>query len=66
MIIIQYDLENIDVAYEISDALKNKISEPYIFIPKNFWVLQNVEKEYLTHIRDEINKILESGDDNAL
>lgn len=66
MMIIQYDLENIDVAYEISDALKNKISEPYIFIPKNFCVLQNVEKEYLTHIRDEINKILESGDDNAL
>ena len=40
------------------------IPDKVIVLPKELWILQDVNKEYLTHIRDEINKILESGDDN--
>jgi hypothetical protein len=51
---------------DIYHNLIKQVSEKIIVLPKDLWVLQDVNKEYLTHIRDEINEILESGDNNAL
>ena len=68
MIIIQWDPETIesDVMSDIYHNLIQQVSEKIIVLPKDLWVLQDVDKDYLTHIRDEINEILESGDNNAL
>jgi hypothetical protein len=68
MIIIQWDTKTIDpdVMGDIYHNLIKQVSEKIIVLPKDLWVLQDVNKEYLTHIRDEINEILESGDNNAL
>jgi hypothetical protein len=68
MIIIQWDTKTIepDVMSDIYHNLIKQVSEKIIVLPKDLWVLQDVNKEYLTHIRDEINEILESGDNNAL
>ena len=44
--------------------LIKQVSEKIIVLPKDLWILQDVDKNYLLHIRDEINKILESGDNN--
>ena len=66
MMIIQWDPETIDPEdmYNIYNSLRDTIEDKIIVLPKDLWVLQDVDKKYLTHIRDEINKILESGDDN--
>lgn len=64
MMIVQYDLEDIDIAHAVTELLQDKIDEKFLFIPKNLWVLQDVKPEYLIEIRDKINKILESGEDN--
>ena len=66
MMIIQWDPETIDPEdmYDIYNSLRDTIEDKIIVLPKDLWVLQDVDKKYLTHIRDEINEILESGDDN--
>ena len=64
MMIIQYDLEDIDIAQEISEYLYKKTDEDFLFIPKNFWILNNIEPEYLVELRDKINEILEKEDSN--
>ena len=66
--IIQWDTQTIDPStmQEIYKEMIKTIPDKVIILPKELWVLQDVNKEYLTHIRDEINEILESGDDNAL
>ena len=68
MMIIQWDPETIDPEdmYDIYNSLRDTIEDKIIVLPKDLWVLQDVDKKYLTHIRDEINKILESGDDSVL
>lgn len=68
MIIIQWETKTI-APDEMSDIYQNlikQVSEKIIVLPKDLWVLQDVNKEYLVHICDEINEILESGDDSAL
>ena len=68
MIIIQWDTKTIapDEMSNIYHNLIKQVSEKIIVLPKDLWVLQDVDKNYLLHIRDEINKILESGDDSVL
>ena len=68
MMIIQWDPETIDPEdmYDIYNSLRDTIEDKIIVLPKDLWVLQDVDKKYLTHIRDEINGILESGDDSVL
>lgn len=68
MIIIQWDTKTIapDEMSDIYNNLIKQVSEKIIVLPKDLWVLQDVDKDYLAHIRDEINEILESGDDSAL
>lgn len=64
MMIVQYDLEDIDIAHAVTELLQDKIDEKFLFIPKNLWILQDVKSEYLVEIRDKINKMIESGEDN--
>lgn len=66
MMIIQWDINTIDPStmHNIYEEMIKFIPDKIIVLPKDLWVLQDVNKEYLTHIRDEINEILESGDDN--
>lgn len=66
MMIIHWDPTTIDPEEmgHIYNNLCDTIEDKIIVLPKDLWVLQDVNKEYLTHIRDEINEILESGDDN--
>ena len=68
MMIIHWDPETIDPedTHDIYNSLRDTIEDKIIVLPKDSWVLQDVDKKYLTHIRDEINKILESGDDSVL
>jgi hypothetical protein len=68
MMIIQWDTQTIDPStmYDIYQEIIKTIPDKVIVLPKELWILQDVNKEYLTHIRDEINEILENGDDNAL
>ena len=68
MMSIQWDTQTIDPStmQEIYKEMIKTIPDKVIILPKELWVLQDVNKEYLTHIRDEINEILESGDDNDL
>ena len=68
MMIIHWDPETIDPEdmHDIYNSLRDTIEDKVIVLPKDLWVLQDVDKKYLTHIRDEINKILESGDDSVL
>ena len=67
MMIIQWDTQTIDPStmYNIYQEIIETIPDKVIILPKELWILQDVNKEYLTHIRDEINEILESGDDNV-
>ena len=66
MMIIQWDINTIDplTMHDIYKEMIKTIPDKVIVLPKDLWVLQDVNKEYLTRIRDEINEILESGDDN--
>lgn len=66
MMIIQWDMNTIDplTMRDIYEEMIKFIPDKVIVLPKELWILQDVSKEYLTHIRDEINEILESGDDN--
>lgn len=66
MMIIQWDMNTIDplTMHDIYEEMIKFIPDKVIVLPKELWILQDVSKEYLTHIRDEINEILESGDDN--
>lgn len=66
MMIIQWDPEIIDPEdmHDIYNSLRDTVEDKIIVLPKDLWVLQDVDKKYLTHVRDEINEILESGDDN--
>ena len=66
MMIIHWDPKTTDPEdmHDIYNSLRDTIEDKIIVLPKDLWVLQDVDKKYLTHIRDEINKILESGDDN--
>ena len=66
--IIQCDTQKIEplTIHDFYQEMIKIIPDKVIVLPKELWVLQDVNKEYLTHIRDEINEILESGDDNAL
>ena len=66
MMIIQWDPEIIDPEdmHDIYNSLRDTVEDKIIVLPKDLWVLQDVDKKYLSHIRDEINEILESGDDN--
>jgi hypothetical protein len=66
MMIIQWDTQTIDplTMHDIYQEMIKTIPDKVIVLPKELWILQDVNKEYLTHIRDEINEILESGDDN--
>lgn len=68
MMIIHWDPETIDPEdmHDIYNSLRGTVEDKIIVLPKDLWVLQDVDKKYLTHIRDEINKILESGDDSVL
>lgn len=68
MMIIQCDTQKIEplTIHDFYQEMIKIIPDKVIVLPKELWVLQDVNKEYLTHIRDEINEILESGDDNAL
>ena len=68
MMIIQWDPEiiNPEDMHDIYNSLRDTIEDKIIVLPKDLWVLQDVDKKYLTHIRDEINEILESGDDSVL
>jgi hypothetical protein len=65
MTIIQWDTQTIDplTMSDIYQEIIKTIPDKVIVLPKELWVLQDVNKEYLTHIRDEINEILESGDE---
>lgn len=65
MMIIQWDTQTIDplTMHDIYQKIIKIIPDKVIVLPKELWVLQDVNKEYLTHIRDEINEILESGDE---
>lgn len=65
MMIIQWDTQTIDplTMHDIYQEMIKIIPDKVIVLPKELWVLQDVNKEYLTHIRDEINEILESGDE---
>lgn len=66
MMIIQWDPEIMDPEdmHDIYNSLRDTVEDKIIVLPKDLWVLQEVDKKYLTHVRDEINEILESGDDN--
>lgn len=66
MMIIQWDPEIIDPEdmHDIYNSLRDTVEDKIIVLPKDLWVLQDVDKKYLAHVRDEINEILESGDDN--
>jgi hypothetical protein len=65
MTIIQWDTQTIDplTMSDIYQEIIKTIPDKVIVLPKELWVLQDVNKEYLTHIRYEINEILESGDE---
>ena len=65
MMIIQCDTQKIEplTIHDFYQEMIKIIPDKVIVLPKELWVLQDVNKEYLTHIRDEINEILESGDE---
>lgn len=60
MIIIQWDTKTIepDVMSDIYHNLIKQVSEKIIVLPKDLWVLRDVDKDYLLHIRDEIDEII--------
>ena len=68
MIIIQWDTSTIspDEMEKIYNNIIKHTNEKILVLPKDLWVLQDVSKDYLLHLRDKINEILENGDDNAL
>ena len=53
MMIIQWDPKTIapDEMSDIYHNLIKQVSEKIIVLPKDLWVLQDVDKKYLTHIR---------------
>ena len=59
MIIIQWDTKTIapDEMSDIYHNLIEQVSEKIIVLPKDLWVLQDVDKDYLLHIRNEIDEI---------
>ena len=66
MIIIQWDTKTIepDVMSDIYHNLIKEVSEKIIVLPKDLWVLQDVNKDYLLHIRDEINEIIKEMEES--
>lgn len=66
MIVIQWDTETIepDVMSDIYHNLIKEVSEKIIVLPKDLWVLQDVNKDYLLRIRDEINEIIKEMEEN--
>ena len=66
MIIIQWDTKTIapDEMSNIYHNLIKEVSEKIIVLPKDLWVLQDVGKDYLLHIRDEINEIIKEMEEN--
>ena len=66
MIIIQWDTKTIepDIMSDIYHNLIKEVSEKIIVLPKDLWVLQDVDKDYLLHIRDEINEIIKEMEEN--
>ena len=66
MIVIQWDTKTIepDVMSDIYHNLIKQVSEKIIVLPKDLWVLQDVDKDYLLHIRDEINEIIKEMEGN--
>ena len=60
MIIIQWDMNTISPG-EMEKIYHNIIkytNEKILVLPKDLWVLQDADKDYLLHIRDEINEII--------
>ena len=68
MIIIQWDTKTIapDEMSNIYHNLIKQVSEKIIVLPKDLWVLQDVDKNYLLHIRDEINKISQMNNERII
>ena len=67
MIVIQWDTKTIepDVMSDIYHNLIEQVSEKIIVLPKNLWILQDVDKDYLLHIRDEINEIIDGMEEET-
>lgn len=66
MIVIQWDTKTIspDEMSDIYHNLIKEVSEKIIVLPKDLWVLQDVDKNYLLRIRDEINEIIKEMEES--
>jgi hypothetical protein len=66
MIVIQWDTKTIepDVMSDIYHNLIKQVSEKIIVLPKDLWVLQDVNKDYLLHLRNKIDEIIKEMEEN--
>ena len=66
MIVIQWDTKTIepDVMSDIYYNLIKQVSEKIIVLPKDLWILQDVDKNYLLHLREEIDEIIKEMEEN--
>lgn len=66
MVVIQWDVNAIspDEMEKIYDNITNYTNEKILVLPKDLWVLQDVSKDYLLHLRDEINEIIKEMEEN--
>ena len=60
MIVIQWDMNTIspDEMEKIYDNIIKYTNEKILVLPKDLWVLPDVSKDYLLHLRDKINEII--------
>lgn len=66
MIIIQWDMSTIspDEMEKIYHNIINYTNEKILVLPKDLWVLPDVSKDYLLHLRDKINEIIKEMEEN--
>lgn len=66
MIVIQWDMNTVspDEMEKIYDNIIKHTNEKILVLPKDLWVLQDVNKDYLLHLRDKINEIIKEMEEN--
>ena len=67
MIVIQWDMNIIspDEMEKIYDNIVKYTNEKILVLPKDLWVLSDVSKDYLLHLRDKIDEIIKEMEEET-
>jgi t-SNARE complex subunit (syntaxin) len=67
VIVIQWDMNTISQAEmeKIYHNIRKYTNEKIRVLPKNLWVLQDVNKDYLLHLRDKIDEIIKEMEEET-